>query len=824
MGLKMLDVCLSQQIERAGQQHLLQFWDELTAAEQVKFADQLARLDWELIGALKGDIANSQKGRDQEARHAMPPEHVVRTPKTAVDLQAWQLARQMGEEILRAGQVGVIVLAGGQGTRLGFQHSKGMFPIGPVTGKSLFELLATQLVATGERYGHSIPYFVMTSDSTHRETEAFFKEHSYFGVSPHDVFFFQQGYAPSIDLHTGEVLLADKGSLSMNPDGHGGLFAALWRAGLFDEMKRRGVEYLFSHQIDNPLTKVCDPTFIGLHVRHKSEVSTKVVAKSVPEEKVGVAVSFAGRTRIIEYSDLPSDLALERDTSGELRFWAGNTAIHLFNRSFLESVATSERILPWHHAIKKIPYVNKQGDHVSPERENGVKFERFMFDTLPLAKVALIVETIRDEEFAPLKNKDGEFSAEYVRQRMVQVAVNWLKTIGVTVPDGISVEISPRFAMSAEDLANRSSEVANLKFDGPLYLSPTELAAPSAQIQQRNLSELLSSSTIRDPLVFDTFYRPQVWGGRGLSEQLHRSLPSDGPYGEAWELSPLSLHVSRVSEGPHSGRELNDLWSHCRSELTGRDVQGGFPLLIKWLECRELLSLQVHPNDEFARSLLNDPHGKSEAWVVISAEPTARIFAGLKPGVTREIFLSHLNAGTLQECVHSFAPRPGDCVSIPAGTIHSAGGGLLVAEVQQSSDATFRLFDWNRLGLDGKPRPLQVERAMEVIDWTQGPIVPIVPSKIQWDCDEVHAERLVDENCFRMERYSIQKSWPTPHAGELTIWMLLDGDAELHNPTTGYRRQFCKGSTTVIPANAIGTVWTPRGKDPKLTLLGIRLP
>jgi UDP-N-acetylglucosamine/UDP-N-acetylgalactosamine diphosphorylase len=314
---------------------------------------------------------------------------------------------------------------------------------------------------------------VMTSDGTHDEIEAFYEQNGYFGLNPDDVFLFHQGYAPSLDLQTGQVLLAEKGALCLNPDGHGGLFAALWKAGLFETMKARGVEYLFSHQVDNPLVKVCDPDFVGLHIQHEAEVSTKVVAKTVPEEKVGIAADIDGRTRIIEYIDLPEEMARSRDDSGGLRFWAGNTAIHLFNRSFVERVATSNSVLTWHRAIKKIPYLSQTGERVTPDTENGVKFERFIFDTLPLAKVALIVETLREEEFAPLKNKEGEFSPDYVRTRMVQQAVNWLKASGVTVPDGISVEICPHFAMSADDLANRSAEIANLKFDRPQYLGST---------------------------------------------------------------------------------------------------------------------------------------------------------------------------------------------------------------------------------------------------------------------------------------------------------------------------------------------------------------
>jgi mannose-6-phosphate isomerase len=321
---------------------------------------------------------------------------------------------------------------------------------------------------------------------------------------------------------------------------------------------------------------------------------------------------------------------------------------------------------------------------------------------------------------------------------------------------------------------------------------------------------------IVDPLVFDSYYRPQVWGGRGLLSVLGRELPTDGPYGEAWEVSPHKLHVSQIAEGPLAGQNLNDLWKTLN---TANPNQREFPLLIKWLECRELLSLQVHPDDAMAHRVLKEPNGKSEAWVIIGVEPTARVYAGIKPGVTREMLQQHLQRGTLTECLHTFTPKVGDCISLPAGTIHAAGGGVIFAEVQQSSDATFRLYDWDRPGLDGKPRPLQIEMALEATNWNQGPISPVVPVQIPNQPPGVRGEQLVDGNGFRMKRYSISDSFPCPHEGELSIWMVLDGTGELTNAESGYRRQFTKGSTTVVPPGARRLSWKTASSNPTLTLL-----
>ncbi len=468
----MIDASGAALVERFGQSHVLQFWNELTELQKAQLQQQLTDVDWNLIGTYLSELERPPTEAPEAPGTVAPPAHVVRIPTTKAELEYWEQSRQMGEEALREGKVGVVLLAGGQGTRLGFPRPKGMYPIGPVSGKSLFEIFAEQVIALSERVGRPIPYMIMTSDGTHEDTVAYFEQYDYFGLERDDVFFFKQGYAPCLDSATGKLLLADKGVLSMSPDGHGGILGAMLKAGLFDELRNRGVDLLFLHQVDNPLVKVCDPAFLGLHLRQQADVSIKVVSKTGPEEKVGVAVDLDGRTAIIEYSDLPSQLANEREANGELRYWAGSTAIHVFNRSFLEDVATSASNLPWHRARKKIPYVDDQGQSVQPTAENGVKFERFLFDTLPLAKTALIVETIREDEFAPLKNSTGAFSPDYVRQHMMQVVTKWFRTLGITIPETAAIEVSPLFAATANDLAQRCDELVDLKFDRPLYLGP----------------------------------------------------------------------------------------------------------------------------------------------------------------------------------------------------------------------------------------------------------------------------------------------------------------------------------------------------------------
>lgn len=329
---------------------------------------------------------------------------------------------------------------------------------------------------------------------------------------------------------------------------------------------------------------------------------------------------------------------------------------------------------------------------------------------------------------------------------------------------------------------------------------------------------------IDEPLSFTSFLRPQVWGGNSLQRNFGKSPTGDDPIGESWEISGLADHPSIVAEGTFTGQSLTELWTTRSQDLAGRiDPSPVFPLFVKWLDCRQLLSLQVHPNDEFARHVLGQVSGKSEAWVVVEAERTARVYAGLLPGVTREEFIIRLSNGTVADCLHSFTPKVGDCISLPAGTIHSAGGGVVFAEVQQPSDVTFRLFDWNRLGLDGRPRPLHIDMALQSITWPQGPVSPATPTPLISECG-VLGESLLKTSTFELERYSVRNTWTQPHPGEMTIWMVLDGTAVLDGAGYSPHRILERGQTVLIPAAAHRTTWAAADANSPCQLLCIRQP
>lgn len=461
---------IRKELERYGQLHLLRWWDELDDGRRRQLLQQITAIDFQHVQSLIDlrDASTDVSGQVARTARARPPESLVRLPASGGNSRQWADAEDCGRDLLRCGTVAAILVAGGQGTRLGFDRPKGMFPIGPLTGKSLFQLHCEQLRARARVAGCPIPYFIMTSAATHDATVAFFAEHDFFGIPSGDVYFFQQRSLPAIDDGSSRILLAAKDRLSTSPDGHGGLLDALRAARLLDVMRERGIEYLYYQQVDNPTALICDPAFLGLHVRQQSRMSTKVVPKLSAEERMGVVVSIDGHTEIIEYSDLPPELAARTDPDGRLLLWAGSTAIHVFDRCFLEQLQESENPLPYHVAHKVVPCIDDNGEPVVPESPNAHKFEQFIFDALPHADRALVVEADRAAEFNPVKNLEGTDSPETARAGLLRNARHLLAAAGFHVPDTVRVEISPLFAGTPEEL--RSKLPAGRRFESDIVL------------------------------------------------------------------------------------------------------------------------------------------------------------------------------------------------------------------------------------------------------------------------------------------------------------------------------------------------------------------
>ncbi|MGL4463031.1 MAG: type I phosphomannose isomerase catalytic subunit [Planctomycetia bacterium] len=314
------------------------------------------------------------------------------------------------------------------------------------------------------------------------------------------------------------------------------------------------------------------------------------------------------------------------------------------------------------------------------------------------------------------------------------------------------------------------------------------------------------------PLVFEPFLRPQIWGGRRLAE-FGKSLPPTGTFGESWEVSAHPLHVSRVAAGPLAGRLLTELVDEHFDSVYGAHPPADrrFPFLLKILDCAERLSIQVHPDDRLATLLLPYECGKTEAWVVLQTYPDAVIYAGLKPGATSDDLRTSLQDGTTEGWMHAFRPRVGDCLLIPAGTLHAVGGTVFV-EVQQSSDATFRLFDWNRLGPDGTPRRLHVAESLESIAFDRGPLPLAQPEPLDDLPPGVVGRRLVRCSQFQIDRFRVSRPYPNPYAGRLALFFVLDGAGELHGD--GWSRRFETGQSVMVPAATVADLtWTPAARD-----------
>ena len=438
------------------QEQLLNFYSELTKQQQAALLDQLTALNWDYLAELVETHVRQKPDMSVSESLEPAPYYAFMPENPAV----YSRARAFGEMLIRAGQVAAFTVAGGQGTRLGWDDPKGTFPATPLSRKSLFQLFAEQLRKTQELFGAPVPWYIMTSETNHAVTQDFFEAHDYFGLAYENVKLFRQGMMPSFSP-AGNLLLAEKYALATNPDGHGGSLSALAKNGALDDMVRRGVTQISYFQVDNPNVRCIDPLFVGLHAQVGAEMSSKMLRKANPKEKVGVFCVDDGKPCVIEYSDLPDTLAVLEDETGALKFGAGSVAIHMISVAFARRLTKGkgDRLgLPFHRAEKAVPYINPTtGERVNPAAPNAVKLERFIFDALPLAARSIILETDRVEEFAPIKNAEGNDSPQSSQKLQTLRAARWLEACGVKIPykDGevdAVIEISPLTALSAEDL------------------------------------------------------------------------------------------------------------------------------------------------------------------------------------------------------------------------------------------------------------------------------------------------------------------------------------------------------------------------------------
>ena len=450
-------------LDAVGQSHVLRFFDQLDPPQRDGLLAQIEQVDWKQVGRLVESHVRARPIWAMPDNVAPAPWYPNAPTKKLAD--KYRRARKAGLKLLASGKVAAFTVAGGQGTRLNWPGPKGTYPATAVRRTPLFCCMAEYLRKAAHKYGPSIPWYVMTSPQNHEQTCAFFEEHGYFGLEPGDVMIFPQAMMPAMDMKTANVLLDAPDSIALAPDGHGGSLRALHVSGAIGDMKARGVTQISYTQVDNPIVKVVDPLFLGLHAVDDCQMSSKMLPKAYPKEKLGNFCLVDGRVTVVEYSNLPDEYAHQRDDAGQLRFKAGSIAIHAIRVDFVESLNEGGFALPFNRAEKCVAHIDLEtGVRVEPRRPNAVKLETFVFDALPMCERSIVYETDRVEEFAPIKNADDPDPAMCVDSPSTSIrgqterAARWLEANGVVMPrdeagavDAV-VDMSHLTAVEADDL------------------------------------------------------------------------------------------------------------------------------------------------------------------------------------------------------------------------------------------------------------------------------------------------------------------------------------------------------------------------------------
>lgn len=385
-------------LKKYGQDHLLNHYESLDEAHKQKLLNEIKNIDFELINSLYNNTKNEKKNKKEE----ITPIDFLDKYKLNDDYKRYE---KIGQKAIKEGQLAVVTMAGGQGTRLGHDAPKGTYDIGLDSHKSLFELLCDGIKETNKKYGITIPWFIMTSRENNKATIEFFEKHKFFGYQKDkNIFFFIQGELPMVDTE-GKILINEEGTIKLAANGHGGVYEALVKNKMTDKMRQLGVKWVFIGGVDNCLAKMTDEVFLGLAIDKEVCSASKSVVKVSPQEKVGVFCKKNGKPGIIEYIDITKDMAEAVDENGEFLYGESNIIAHLFTLDVIEKMGKA--VLPYHSAYKKATYIDKNGNLVVPDSPNAYKFEAFMFEAFNEIEDMVVLRVKREEEFAPLKNADS---------------------------------------------------------------------------------------------------------------------------------------------------------------------------------------------------------------------------------------------------------------------------------------------------------------------------------------------------------------------------------------------------------------------------------
>lgn len=474
---------LRETLSAHGQEQLIEFWADLTDSEREELTKEILKLDLAEVNETFRRANETTKvilEKTDDDLKPIPQTHYESVP--GLSNEKVQEYENIGLREISEGRVGVLLLAGGQATRLGFGHPKGMYNVGLPSKKTLFQIQAERIVRVqrmaAEKYGKEgkITWYIMTSEHTMAPTAEFFRDHGYFGLNEDNIVFFEQGRLPCFDFE-GKILLDEKHKLASAPDGNGGLYRALKTQGILQDIAKRGVLHLHAHSVDNILIKVADPVFIGYCQTKNADCAAKVVLKSSPSEAVGVVCRVNGHYKVVEYSELTDEAANLRNPDGRLTFSAGNICNHYFSSQFLSKICDFETKLKLHVAKKKIPYVDHNGTRQKPSEPNGIKMEKFIFDVFEFAENFICLEVARDVEFSALKNADSakKDCPSTAREDLLRLHRKYIREAGGEIADDVDVEISPLLSYGGENLEDYvSGEVFTVS---PFHLkSASELA------------------------------------------------------------------------------------------------------------------------------------------------------------------------------------------------------------------------------------------------------------------------------------------------------------------------------------------------------------
>jgi UDP-N-acetylglucosamine/UDP-N-acetylgalactosamine diphosphorylase len=435
--------------ERHGQEHIFRFWIDLTDEQKLKLLEDSEKIDYGFIGELYTECVKEKK--EVKFEHLEPPISVKKYPHT----EETEMAKKIGEDAIKNHEMAIFLVAGGQGSRLGFDGPKGCFPGTPITGKPLFRTFAEKIIAKQKKYNVKFDWFIMTSDENRVPTEKFFENNKYFNLDKEQIHFFTQESLPAVDIN-GKILMKSKYEIFFSPNGTGGIYSALKNTGMLDIMQTKEIKYLTFVQVDNTLSEVADAVYLGSHILTASEITPKVIPKSHAHDAIGLVVKADGVQRIIEYFMLSKEDAEKLDDNGELMYKMGNTGKLMLSVDYIDKVA-KEKMINFIGSMKKVQHIDEEGNTIIPEKPNAYKFESFVFDPMPKVR-SVAFEVKREEEYGAIKNAEGADSPKTAYEMQTALSKEWLRHAGI--PDYIinnlkKAEISPLFALDKEEFTEK---------------------------------------------------------------------------------------------------------------------------------------------------------------------------------------------------------------------------------------------------------------------------------------------------------------------------------------------------------------------------------